>query len=57
MCIRDSANTLLRTGVSYSQRDSNVGWADKAPLYDDYSVAGGRNDFFGASWNLSLIHI
>lgn len=46
-----SANTLLRTGVSYSQRDSNVGWADKAPLYDDYSVAGGRNDFFGASWN------
>ncbi|WZB74167.1 TonB-dependent receptor [Achromobacter insuavis] len=46
-----SADTLLRAGVSYSQRDSNVGWADKAPLYDDYSVAGKRSDFFGASWN------
>lgn len=43
--------TLLRTGVSYSQRDSNVGWADKVPLYGDLTLAGGRSDFFGAPWN------
>jgi len=46
-----SDNTLLRTGISYDRRDSNVGWAGQNPLYDNYKVVGGRNSFYGASWN------
>ena len=43
--------TMLRLGASYMQRNSNVGWANATPVYDDGTPVAGRSTNFGAPWN------